>query len=120
MYSFYIVSPPPELHQLANLQITNWRSVGLNLGLDDSVLQCIKADYSNHPNHTLNCVIEMFSTWLDSSTNPTYSQVVEALASAGENAAVMKLCEKHGESVHQGRSYYWRHLSMCCCHADNC
>ena len=94
---FLSVTPPPELKDLTKLRIVNWRNVGLNLGLNDSLLWRIKADNAQKPDHTQNCVTDMFSWWLHSCANPTYSQLVEALVFAGEKTAAMELCEIHGE-----------------------
>ena len=91
-----IAPPSPELRVLDNLRITKWRSVGLKLGLEDSILNCIQADHAHYPCHTQRCGLAMFSAWLDSCTSPTYTQLVEALVSAGENGAAEELSRQYG------------------------
>ena len=94
---YYIAPVLPELKDLASLHIVKWREVGLQLGIEVWELDRIQADNKRDPYFTQRCMTEMFSTWLKTGPNPSYNQLVEALASAGEMKVAEDLCEKYGK-----------------------
>ena len=83
-------SAQPELKNLDCIKLLNWESVGLQLGIDDHVLQTIKCDYHRHDDRKR----EMFRAWLRTCTNPNYHELIKALEEVGEKRAVKQLVDK--------------------------
>ena len=75
------MSPNPTLRDLAIIPIveSQWYSLGIELGLENHVLDSIKARHSN-PNR---CKREMFKQWLDITPNASWSTLLTALEGIG-------------------------------------
>ena len=67
----------PTLKELTNelKQVADWYLLGINLNLKHHQLRTIRKDHYGDNQ----CKIEMLGCWLDSTTNPTWETVAEAL-----------------------------------------
>lgn len=83
-------SPKPDLKDLDLVEIVEWYSVGLQLGINEYALKTIEHDYSRLSDRKR----EMFSVWLRSGDNLTYSHLIKALTAAGEAKAAQGLQDK--------------------------
>ena len=99
----FTVLPSPGICDLANIQVTDWYSVGLQLGLSESTLASIQSDDTHDPNNPQTYATAMFSLFLQSCTYPSYLKVMKALISAGENKAAKKLSKQCGKDDAQGK-----------------
>ena len=84
----------PKLKDIHSLQIFNWHSVGLELGLEDVTLRIIE---HNHPRDLNGAKIDMLSTWLDQDVDATYEKLAKALVAVGEEICAEKLANKIGK-----------------------
>ena len=67
----YVYIAKPKLRDLIHLEVTlDWYPLGLTLGLPQHVLDVIEKD---HANDSATCKRKMFSKWLCSIKNCTYS-----------------------------------------------
>ena len=75
------MSPNPTLRDLAIIPIveSQWYSLGIRLGLENNVLDSIKAKHSS-PNR---CKWEMFKRWLHVTPNPSWNALLTALEGIG-------------------------------------
>ena len=85
----------PMLKKIHLLQFLNWRGVGLELGLEDTVLRTIEHNHPQDPNRARR---EILSTWLDQdNSDATYGKLVKTLVAVGEAQCAQQLAEKIGE-----------------------
>ena len=75
MYTLLIVKP--KLRDLIRLEVApEWFSLGLELGVTENALNIIEKD---HEKDVSTCMRKMFSKWLSSTKDPSYSGLVDAL-----------------------------------------
>ena len=73
----YVITAKPKLRDLMQLEITpEWYLLGLELGLTEHTLNVIESD--NHGNSST-CKRKMFSKWLLSNKDASYTSLVDAL-----------------------------------------
>ena len=75
------------MKDLILIKIAKWQEVGIQLGIDDHEIQKIYLDYKKLDD----CKREMFRTWLRTSINPNYSDLIKALEAAREMKAAHDL-----------------------------
>ena len=79
-----IVSNPPDEHFLRivlnsiSTLAAKWFNLGLALGLSRDTLDIIE---HNHPRDACRCQTEMITTWLKSSSHPSWQRLAFALSS---------------------------------------
>ena len=59
--------------------VTNWESMGAQLGLTPHHLDCISLDYANHPQRTESCCKGVFKKWLQLETSPLWGKIEDAI-----------------------------------------
>ena len=57
-----------------------WRDLGIQL-LDSEQQKYLNTIHANHPNNVEECCKLMFAKWLDTETNASWNQLIEALKS---------------------------------------
>ena len=92
----YAQPSQPQMKDLILVKILNWQEVGIQLGIDDHEIKKIDLDYKKVDE----CKREMFRTWLRTSIDPNYSDLIKALKAAGEMKAVHDLQDtmSHGQN----------------------
>ena len=82
MYFVFTGHEHPTLKDLMKhvvpLYVADWREIGVALGLSNSKLRIIKAD---HPTSVRDCCVNMFSSWLNQTPNPSWEIVLNAINS---------------------------------------
>lgn len=73
-----------------------WYDIGQELGIEDYKLNTIKADNARKPHHSVDCMVNMFSLWIQMESQPTYKKVAVALSAVGMREIGILLCEKYG------------------------
>lgn len=68
-----------ELNKLLTKYCTQWRSVGLKLGLEDDVLNMIQHD---HPTQERECFRVVLQKWLEQDASGTWSTLEFAITNA--------------------------------------
>ena len=95
MYSFVVPvnKNRPELKDLQYLAVPDWEGLGLQLGLSEDQLKVIKAD---NPQNIRAQRREMFSSWLKTSPDPSYEELIRALRMDEDNFLLAdELTAKH-------------------------
>ena len=97
----------PSLLELVNLPVTDWHSLGLQLGVTYHRLKTIQANNAQYPDSLERCVADMFQTWLDNDLEPSYGKIGKALCAAGMPELAQQFCRR------QGKMYWCDILSVC-------
>ena len=85
--------PDPNLKDLVLLRVSDWYTVGLQLGVREADLDDIESNYSDIRERRRG----MFKTWLRTTPNPSYAQLARALFLAEENNIARSICQKYGK-----------------------
>ena len=72
---------------------TSWYRLGLQLGVKVDELNVIEKNYPRDANM---CKIKMFTEWQRGDTNPTYHNLVRALAAVGKKKLAESVCSDQG------------------------
>ena len=83
----HLHSPAPELKDLDLIEVVEWYSVGLQLGVKEYELKSIEQDYPRLKDRKR----EMFSAWLRTCSNINYHDLINALDAVGESKAVQQI-----------------------------
>ncbi len=83
----------PSLKELVQLKFSDWYSVGLQLGVEETTLDEINTDCSTVREKKR----AMFQAWLRGSPGACYTDLSRALFLAEEGTLAHQLCRKHGE-----------------------
>ena len=86
----------PELRDVNKIQVNDWYSLGLKLGISDNSLRTIR---QNNPGDVNACKREMFSQWLRQDIHATFQTLVYALCECGENTAAHKMADERGNFI---------------------
>ena len=89
--SIQTCSLKPELKDLDLIEVVEWYSVGLQLGVKEYELKSIEQDYPRLKDRKR----EMFSAWLRTCDNTNYPNLIEALEAVGESKAVQQIRDKN-------------------------
>ena len=84
----------PTLSELINIQVLDWFSLGLNLGMNDYELQVIR---DNYPRDNKSCKRMMFSKWLQQDLEATYKKLIFALEEMCEFRVASELRRQYGK-----------------------
>ena len=87
----------PKLKDVVCIKVDEWYNLGLQLNIDDGDLEAIK---KNNPNDTASCKRDMFRKWLNSTENPSFKQLVDALVAVGELKEATSLSKKYSKLHH--------------------
>ena len=88
----YVCTAKPKLRDLIHLEVTlDWYPLGLMLGLPQHVLDVIEKD---HANDSAMCKRKMFSKWLCSIKDCTYTSLVEALVEIKKKDVAEKVSQQ--------------------------
>ena len=78
----FIETKHPELKDLCKyvlpLYATQWRMIGIFLGMQSGQLEVIKSD---NPNDAIGCCTNLFIKWLQGNNNVTWEKMFEAIDS---------------------------------------
>ena len=92
------LSPPvaeerPKISELATVPIEpgQWYTLGLELGLEEEVLNSIEVDHSNK---LVKCNRAMFRKWLESTPTASWDDLIKALEQIGEEETAEKVREE--------------------------
>lgn len=79
------------------IEVTNWRDLGLQLGLSSSKLDIIQASAGSDINEAK---AQLITAWLDTDPEASWQKLVKALASRAmcENRASKGIAERRGSS----------------------
>ena len=108
------IAVKPDLKTLCNelVSISNWRKLGLNLGVQDYELAKIQ---TSHPNERCDeWKREVFSQWLRCTPSASWRDVVQALRQMGENTEAKRIELKYnGGPVCKLVTVYNAHHEVC-------
>jgi len=85
----------PNPKELVRVQVTNWYNLGLQLNIDDWVLQSIEF---NNPRDQERCMRAVFRTWPKSCPQASYRDLVQAMIEMGEELEADRLCKEYGKT----------------------
>ena len=77
-----------------NLQISDWKRLGLELKLKFYDLDIIEKD---HQGNTKEQVLQMFQLWLKKQPDASYEQLIKALHEVGDETVASFLSKKYGK-----------------------
>ena len=83
--------------ELVSLPITDWHSLGLQLGVTYHRLKAIQANNAQYPDSLERCVANMFETWLNIDLEPSYEKIGKALCAMGMPELAQQFCMQQGE-----------------------
>ena len=87
----------PKLRDLIHLEVTpDWYPLGLTLGLPEHVLDVIEKD---HAQDSATCMRKMFSKWLCTIKDCTYTSLVEALIEIKKEDVAEQVSQKFCEFI---------------------
>ena len=86
-----------KLKDVVCIKVDDWYNFGLQLNIDDGDLETIK---KNNPNDTVSCKRDMFRKWLNSTKNPSFKLLVDALVAVGELREATHLSKKYSKLHH--------------------
>ena len=80
----------PKISELATvpIQLTQWYTLGLTLGLEEEVLKNIEVEQSHKQ---LKCKRTMFRKWLESTPTASWNDLIKALVHIGEEETAEKV-----------------------------
>ena len=108
-YNVPLYSPPatPSLEALTNEleSVSDWHSLGLNLDLKHHQLKEIERSYRGDDKR---CKSEVLGCWLDSTPNPTWEAVAEALYEMDAHAVATIIRRKYITSTTTTKGTFYR------------
>jgi len=87
----------PSLVELVSLPITDWHSLGLQLGVTHHRLKTIQANNAQYPDSLERCMADTFETWLNNDHEPSYEKIGKALCVVGMPMLAQQFCRQQGE-----------------------
>jgi len=88
----YFLLARPELKDLMKLEVVpEWYSLGLQLGLHEHTLNIIEKDNSKDSSV---CMRKMFSKWLLTNKDASYTGLVDALIAIGKKVVAEKVSQQ--------------------------
>ena len=91
------ISGKPELKELTsalNKVASEWKRLGVNLGIPTETLDTIAAD---HPHSSQNCLLEMLNQWLKQQLDPpSWGNIIDAVESLGDWQLGRELRQRYG------------------------
>ena len=88
------LSSPTKLELLQLVKITKVCELGLALGIGESNIEIVQADYPNDRKEQLS---KVFSLYLQLTEDPSWLQVIEALHKIGENRCAKEVMDHFGK-----------------------
>ena len=94
----------PKISELATVPIqpAQWYTLGLQLGLEEEVLNNIEVDHSNK---LVKCNRAMFRKWLESTPTASWNNLIKALVQIGEEETAEKVREEFCLSQPSGSAH---------------
>ena len=94
---------PPDLKDLMNLPVASeWRQLGLQLGVPAHKLNEIQLKHGNSPNFAQDCLRDMFDWWLNNDHNTNYERLAHGIRDIEKIRLVTRFLQQHshGEVVY--------------------
>ena len=96
----------PELKDLVKLPVaTEWKQLGVQLGVPTHTLDEIQANHKNSPDFAQECKRDMFNWWLNNSHDTTYERLDRGIRDIGETRLATRQ-HSYGEETHAYKSAY--------------
>ena len=73
-----------------------WYNIGLELGIEDSKLNTIKANHAGKPTKSNDCMCDVYIHWIRTEGKPTYESIAKVLSAVGMREIAFTLCAKYG------------------------
>ena len=91
----------PKISELATVPIqpAQWYTLGLQLGLEEEVLNSIEQEQLDKP---MKCKRAMFRKWLESNPTASWNDLIKALVQIGDEEAAEKVKEEFSPSQPTG------------------
>ena len=96
-FNLHVGHNAPSLVKLVKLPITDWRSLGLQLGIAYHHLDTIQANNAQYPHSLKRCVADMFQTWLNNDREASNETIGKALCAAGMPELAQQFFRQPGE-----------------------
>ena len=95
---FFCADCSLSVHQafVAAKGVTEWKSIGIALGISESKLDEIGFTY---PADTRQCIIQMMSFWIESDSTCSWEKLCTAFIECGKGELANEIRTKFGEST---------------------